>query len=79
MYLLTLTGVYDHGALGLFTDPKDAEDYARELYDKSDGHHGFRLQNLELDQKIEPEVDLGTERAERRYRAPFEEIFKREE
>lgn len=78
MYLLTLTGIYDHGALGIFADPKDAEEYARDLYEKSDGYHAFRLQNLKLNQRIEPKEDLGKP-VSWETKVPFEEAFTREE
>lgn len=58
MYLLTLTGIYDHGVLGVFTKPDDARSYAKELHEKSDGYHEFRLEEIELDKRIEPKEDL---------------------
>ncbi len=62
LYVVTLTAVYDHGCLGVFTDLDAALAHCRAQWAESDGHHSFRIDQVALDQPIMSEV-LGTGQA----------------
>ncbi len=52
IYVVTLTAVYDHGCLGVFTSLDDAKNHCREMWAESDGHHNFRIDKMVLDQSV---------------------------
>lgn len=49
VYLLTMTAVFDQGACGIFFERTSAERHAANLHAVSDGHHQFRIDEMELD------------------------------
>lgn len=52
VYVLTMTAVYDHGCCGVFSDRISAEAHANALHAASDGHHGFRIDEMQMDAPI---------------------------
>ncbi len=55
IYVVTLTAVYDHGCLGVFTDLETAKAHCQNLWAESDGHHSFRIDTVTLDRPIDSE------------------------
>lgn len=66
VYLLTMSAVYDHGSAGIFTTRETAEEHARALDARSDGHHDWRINEMLLDEPVEPDATFGNP-ARRRY------------
>lgn len=48
-YVLVATAVYDQGVVGVYATEQLARDAAESIYLKTDGHHGFRIDVVELD------------------------------
>lgn len=49
VYIVTVTAVYDHGCVGVFSQLEDAQEHVRRLWLESDGHHGFRIEQVPVD------------------------------
>lgn len=58
VYLLTPTSVYDHGCLGIFTTKDAALERAARLYERSDGFHRIRVDEVPMDFEFD-DWDLG--------------------
>ena len=43
VWTVTAEAVYDHGCYGVFATVEEAEAHAMALWNLSDGHHGFRI------------------------------------
>jgi hypothetical protein len=52
VYIVTLTAVYDHGAVGVYTTLDAAKARAAELWGESDGHHDFRIDVVTVDEPL---------------------------
>lgn len=52
LYLVVMEAVYDHGSGGIFTTREAAEAHVRALDADSDGHHGWRIDEIEADTPI---------------------------
>lgn len=52
VYVLTMEAVYDHGCGGVFTSRAAAEAHAQALYEDSDRHHDFRIDEVHLDTPV---------------------------
>lgn len=47
-YALVATAVYDHGVVGIYDSEAAARAAAEEVWLKTDGHHSFRIDVLEV-------------------------------
>ncbi len=56
VYRLYLEGVYEQGTCGLFATPEEAEEYAQELWNQSDGHHDFCIERLRVGERVPAET-----------------------
>lgn len=52
VYVLTMTAVYDQGCAGVFVSKEDAVDHARAMWEDSDGHHRFRINEVRVDAPV---------------------------
>lgn len=53
VYVLTKTGVYDHGCAGVFGSEQKAREHAKVCWDASDGYHGYRIDELKFDDPVD--------------------------
>jgi hypothetical protein len=57
VYLVTAYSIYDHGCFGVYSTLDAAKQRCQELWDVGDGHHGFRIDILEVDDSPDDLVD----------------------
>lgn len=57
VYVVIPTAVYDHGIVGVYTDEAQARLVAKEIWHKTDGHHAFRIEQIEVNRTYENVFD----------------------
>ena len=53
LWVVVPTAVYDHGVVGVFSSEEKAVEAVAAVWPDTDGHHAFRVEELELDRVYE--------------------------